>query len=339
MTSLTEQQKQLIFDYCIGISSESESAQAHELIFANDEASKLLKSLKTSFSPLDTIADEVCPDELADGAIWRAQQAVRTGQVALHELLKAEQLRTSGLNTGFWRNLTARLATAAVFMIVGTVLLTGGRLIHQRYWQQQCGNQLAGMFNAVDAYRSDNNGQMPALATTPGAPWWKIGYKGPENVSNTRKMWILVKNNYAKPGDFVCPAMKEDCDFGIDPAEYNDFPNRKYVTYSFRISCPKSPVGDLRRQIIVADLNPAFEILPSPSTESLNIKIIDELLKLNSPNHKGRGQNALFCDGSVRFLKNRHSDASLDDIFTLQNKSTYEGTELPTCESDSFLAP
>jgi prepilin-type processing-associated H-X9-DG protein len=77
----------------------------------------------------------------------------------------------------------------------------------------------------------------------------------------------------------------------------------------------------------------------SSSEKELIVNISDALLKRNSPNHGGRGQNVLFCDGSVVFVKGRTVDVSLDDIYTIQNTQTYKGIEVPTSEADAFLAP
>jgi prepilin-type processing-associated H-X9-DG protein len=342
MTSLTEQQKELLFDYCLGLTSPQETAQAQELVFSNEQAAKLVASIKAGLSPLDSITPEPCPEELAEGTIWRARQAVRTSRLQLTQLIAAEQTRKTGLKAGFWHDIFGRMATAAVFIIVGSVLITGGKVglnyARQQSWQTKCRSQLAGMFQSLSNYQADNNGEMPTLAALPGTPWWRVGDQGPENVSNTRRMWILVKYNYAKPNDFICPVQKPACTTACNPKDYNDFPNRKLVTYSFRIGCPK-PGAQTGRIIIVSDMNPVFEKLPSLSEPALNINLIDKLLKQNSPNHNGRGQNVLFCDGSVQFVKTRKVGPSLDDIFTIQNTRTYQGTELPSSDSDAFLAP
>jgi prepilin-type processing-associated H-X9-DG protein len=339
MTQLSEQQKELLFGYCLGITSEVENAQIQELIFSSDEAAKFVASIKASLSPLDSVMPEQCPEELADGTVWRAQQAVRTSQLKLNELLAAEQGRKPSVKEGLWHNIFGRLATAALFVIVGSILISGGQVAskyaHQKYWQTQCATQLGGLFNSLNNYKADYADQMPAVASTPGSPWWKIGYQGPENYSNTRRMWLLVRKNYAGAGDFMCPAQKTDVTFSGNPNDYNDFPSRKLVTYSFRIGCPKGEAGDLSRRIIISDMNPIFAVIPSPNERLQIVQISDK----NSPNHSGRGQNALFCDGSVKFLKTRFADVSLDDIFTLQNTQTYEGTELPASDKDIFLAP
>jgi prepilin-type processing-associated H-X9-DG protein len=338
MISLNNQQKELLFDYCLGITSEAESSQAQELVFSNEQAAKFVASIKSSLSPLESITPEECPDELAEGTLWRIKQTLRTSQVGLNQLLAAEQKR----KTGFWHDIFGRLATAAVFVLVGSGLITGfnvaTRYARQMSWQTKCGSQMAGLFNGLSNYRNDNNGQMPTLASVPGDPWWKVGYQGPENVSNTRKMWVLVKNGYLQPTDFICSSYKPSCSFSCKPKDYNDFPNRNLVTYSFRIGCPKAGLEKMSRQVIIADMSPIFANV-SASEKELIVNISDALLKRNSPNHGGRGQNVLFCDGSVVFVKGRTVDVSLDDIYTIQNTQTYQGVELPASEADAFLAP
>ena len=78
----------------------------------------------------------------------------------------------------------------------------------------------------------------PTLAAAAGDPWWKVGAQGDENHSNTRNMYLLVKGEYVKLSDFVCPGSKCERKSEVDPAElqtYKDFPSRNCVTYSFRI--------------------------------------------------------------------------------------------------------
>jgi prepilin-type processing-associated H-X9-DG protein len=335
---LSDIQEQLLFDYCLGLTTESESAQAQELVFSNDQAARFVASIKASLSPLDTIAAEQCPDELAEGTIWRAQQVVRTSKIKLTQLIAEEQRR----KTGFWREVFGRLATAAIFVIVGIVGISGWNIAtfyaRQHSWQNQCQGQLAGLFNSLSNYKNDNNGQMPDVATQAGAPWWRVSDQRPENVSNTRRMWILVRNGYAQPTDFMCPAMKKQGEaIKLDTRNYYDFPNRQMVTFSFRIGCPGGGMMDVSRKVIISDMNPIFEKLPPLTQQNLSIQNLAELLKRNSPNHAARGQNVLFCDGSVTFFKTRTIDN--DDIFTLQNTPKYEGNELPTSDKDAFLAP
>jgi prepilin-type processing-associated H-X9-DG protein len=121
-------------------------------------------------------------------------------------------------------------------------------------------------------------------------------------------------------------------------SKLKDFPSRRYVTYSFQINCHRIQNGELLcKKVIMADWNPLFERLPEDFSKEFSLRVNKELLTLNSVNHNRRGQNVLFGDGSVKFLKKRL--IGTDDIFTLQDTDVYYGCESPSCETDFFLAP
>ena len=346
MISLSNQQKELLFDYCIGLASEEEVSQAKILISSSKEAAETYAKLQAVFAPLDTLEMESCPADLVESTVNRLNNAARSSQLRLEQLLAAEQRQKVTTQSWFWQNISRRLATAAVFMVTGGILLTTFNIIssyaRQNCRQQQCQMQLGRIAQGMDNYVADHDGQMPAVASATGSPWWKVGYAGNENHSNTRPIWLLVKNNYVNPSDFVCAGIKDSRAPQFDTLQvknYNDFPSRKYITYSFRIRCSSSPVMNTGRKVLMADLNPLFEKLPQDFYSPFRLQLDKNLSTINSINHNRRGQNVLFCDGSAKFIKNRYTDISKDDIFTLQNTNTYEGCEVPTCEADAFLAP
>jgi len=347
MTPLNEEQKQLIFDYCIGLTTAEETAEAQRLISSSREAAEICTNLKVSVAPLDNLRQEICPDDLAENTVYRLNNLARASQLRLEQLLAAEQIRSSSFKSGIWRNISQRLTMAAAFMIVGGIMLTAlnlvSKLARQKSWQQMCQMQLANIWQGISNYSSDNNGQLPAVATTAGEPWWKIGYQGKENYSNTRPVWLLVKGGYVNPSYFVCPGVTNGKKFQLDPAQikncYNDFPDRKCVTYSFRIMQNKAPRESMfGGKILMSDSNPLFEELPDHSRQ-LILQLNDKLLTINSMGHNRNGQNILFGDGSVKFVNGRRIGIDNDDIFTLWNTPVYKGCEVPTCEADVFLAP
>ena len=96
------------------------------------------------------------------------------------------------------------------------------------------------------------------------------------------------------------------------------------------------------RKVLMADLNPIAEELPTDYSAQVNLRLSENLLRSNSRNHGGRGQNVLFTDGSVQFLRRRHTNSSNDDIYTteeMSNGCSIRGYERPSCETDAFLAP
>jgi hypothetical protein len=345
MNPLNSDQKQLLFDYCLGLTSEQHTAEAESLISSNKQAAEIHSKIKAVLEPLNSIEPESCPDSLADRTVFRLVNSANSGQERLQNLLTSEQNRkiasTGWLTAGFGR----RLAVAAVLMIVGSLLLTTFRAVsgYARYHslKQQCQIQQSSIFQGLHNYISDHDGQPPAVATAVGDPWWKIGHQGEENHSNTRRIFILVKESYVKPAYFVCPACGYSEAIQMTSAQlskFKDFPSRRYVTYSFQINCQHTSNGKLLcRKVIMSDWNPLFEKLPDDFSKQLNLRLNKQLLSLNSNNHKRRGQNVLFGDGRVEFRKTRL--IGTDDIFTLRDTDVYQGCEAPSCETDFFLAP
>ena len=341
MIPLSSEQKQLLFDYCVGLTSQEQTAEAEALVASNQEAADILAKLKATLAPLGSLASEPCPDALADRTIWRLNSLVNSSQGRLQQLLASEQARAAGTKNRLWAGWVGRLATAAVFLIAASVLLNTLNYLRHNSRLQRCQMQMAGIFQGLSHYISDYDGQPPAVAAVAGDPWWKVGQQGSENHSNTRNIYLLVRGGYAQAGDFVCPGCPYDADVRMTPAEmrtYKDFPGRNCVTYSFQISCQRTKNGKLLcRKVVMADWNPLFEKLPKDYSQPFQLRLTKNLLTVNSVNHKRRGQSVLFGDGRVEFLKTRL--IGTDDIFTLQDTDVYQGCEVPSCETDFFLAP
>ena len=311
------------------------------MIFSNEEAAELARKLQGVLSPLASHPEEQCPDELADVTISRLKAAAYSSQLKLQQLIAQEQGRQGAVKGVFRRNFgRVVLAAAAIYLIVSLYMPS----IQQARYRSACLAQLMTMGQAIASYQHANNEQLPTVAAVEGSPWWKVGYKSDtnENCSNTRHMWLLVRGEYVKPTIFICPGSGKSRGIkyrSINVRRYYDFPSRNSVSYSFRIRCNKSADAMKNgRQVVASDLNPLFEELPK-EFDQLSLPLSKELEGLNSANHGRKGQNVLFCDGSAEFVKSRLVGEGNDDIFTLQNVFLYQGSEIPTCESDAFVAP
>ncbi len=342
MSPLNNEQKQLLFDYCIGLTSEKETAEAEALISTNKEAAEIHSRLKAAIAPLDSLEPEPCPNKLVEHTILRVNNLSDSSQRQLQQLLASEQTRKVVTKSQLWWNLGKIAAAAAVFMLIIGVLVPTLGVARQRYRRQRCQMQMGGIFRGLSNYISDHDGQSPAVATTAGAPWWKVGDQGDENQSNTRHIYLLPKGGYVELSNFVCPGYKGEKTLKLNDSQIKrlkDFLNRSYVTYSFQIRCQRTRSGKLLcRKVLMADWNPLFEQLPDFSRQ-LKLQLNRKLLTLNSINHNRHGQNVMFGDGHVRFLKTRFIGIAKDDIFTLQDTDVYQGCEVPSCETDFFLAP
>lgn len=339
MSQLSSEQKQLLFDYCTGLTSEEQTAEAEALVASNQEAADIHAKLKSTFMLLDSLGDEVCPDELADRTVWRLS-SMASSRGRLQQLLASEQSKRIGGNR-IWVGFARRLATAAIFLIAGSVLFNVLGYLRYHAQLQQCQSQMAGVFRGLSHYISDYDGKPPSVAAAAGDPWWKVGHQGNENHSNTRNVYLLVRGGYTQTGDYICPGCPSGKAVRVSPSEaktYKDFPCRDSVTYSFQVNCQRMKNGQVVcRKVVMADWNPLFEELPSDYNQPLQVHLTKNLLTLNSINHKRHGQNVLFGDGRVQYTKTRL--IGTDDIYTLQDTDVYQGCEIPSCETDFFVAP
>ena len=344
MTRLNREQEELIFDYCMGLASPEQGVEAQALISSSEEAEEIHSKLLATLAPLETVENEACPDDLVERTILRLNDAASSSMDRLQQLLAGEQKRFIGSQPRLWLGMVRRLATAAVFVIAGSVLFATFNYLRYDSQRQRCQMQQSGFFRGLENYVADHDGKQPVLATQAGAPWYKLGDQGAENHSNTRRLYLLVKDGYVEPDCFVCPS----CDKSRGRPQltasqiesYRDFPDRRYITYSFQIRCSKGNNGELHcRKVLIADLSPLFENLPNDFRKPFRLRLNRRLLTVNSANHKRKGQNILFGDGHVKFLKNRFIGVANDDVFTLQNTDVYHGYEVPASETDFFLAP
>jgi hypothetical protein len=327
---------------------EHESAEAEQLLSSSDEAAQLCELFRSALSPLEYVEVEPCPDELAERTIQRLkeQAQIARGQGQLDRLLAVEQASTLPLRVPFLRNWTEVFAMAAVLVLFMSVLLPAFGLVRQKQLQSRCQSNFGSIYGGLANYVADHDGRFPTAGIADDGSWWRVGTQGPESPSNARCLWLLVKNEYARMGDFLCPARPHrpaSNTSALVVANYNDFPSRSDIDFSVRIDGPQTSRHALgRKKVYLADLNPLSEQFPRDTSASPSIELCDRLLKANSRNHRGYGQNVLFYDGSAEFTRTRRTSVSDDDIYTLQNMSCgckINGNERPDDDNDTFVVP
>lgn len=344
MTRLGSEQKELIFDYCMGLASPEQVAEARALVSSNEEASEIYSKLQATLAPLEKVTFEECPQHLVESTLSHVNTVAASSTDRLRQLIAGEQERKVPARRWYWVGAITKLATAAVFVVAGSILFTTFNYMRFDSQRKQCQAQQSDFFRGLGNYIADHDGRQPAVAMQAGAPWYKLGYQGDENHSNTRRLYVLVKEGYADQDAVVCPSCSKNAERERLTAEQietlRDFPDRRYVNYSFQIQCRRGSDGELHcRKVLMADLSPLFENLSNDFGEPLQVRLNKRLLTINSANHKRKGQNVLFGDGHVEFLKKRFITLSTDDIFTLQDTDVYHGNEVPACTTDFFLAP
>ena len=94
MKPLKKRQKELLFDYCLGLTSEKEKEKdiAEVLISSNNEAIEIHRKLKAALAPLESIRPELCPNLLAERTIF---WILSTPFDSNYQLQISEQIQTT----------------------------------------------------------------------------------------------------------------------------------------------------------------------------------------------------------------------------------------------------
>lgn len=369
MKKLSQEHQQQILDFYFRCGDQKDIDEGRDLIATSPEAAKLYADLEYSLTELDHVKYEACPDNLVDLTIARLRLAASGSRAPskLEQLLEEERQNISISNSestyqsqtsnnlpkkvSLLRPVFEVLAAAASIAIVAGIFFPSMGFARDKYRQVACQNNLRTVGAAFSTFAQDNNDRLSDVRIKPGSPWWKIGYQGPESQSNTRYPFILVKEGYADSKAFVCKGYKNAEVLNAQPTDLkqlHDFPSRHNITYSFTLFCDKnSNILQRRRRIIASDINPVFvsvfDKLPcqknvySRMTQFDRLKLNEQLMQSLSASHRQRGQNILFCDGSVEYIKDRVING--DDMFTLEGVNEYTGLERPASENDIFLAP
>ena len=353
MNTLSREEKDIILDFYFRCGSTERINAARDMVASDHRAAELYASLEDSLKSLDSIKYEPCPDNLVELTVARLRLAASSEQAHLESLLAEEQRRTEVVKSSavitkrsFWHNIAEVAAVAAVFLVVVGVYFPATSSMRQIAWRNKCNTNMASVAAGIGGYASDHNGSLPAVDMNPGSPWWKVGNQGQENQSNTRHIWLLVKDGYVDLDNFICPGRGDAQEFDLSKttASLNDFPHRDAMSYSFKFMSNNTARTNVSsKTVLLSDLNPIFEnkftdsAVWGQSDNFTKILISKQLLEMMSSNHGGKGQNVLLGDGSSDFQKSRVMFG--DDIFTVKGKSVYSGCEVPIDNKDIFLAP
>lgn len=215
-------------------------------------------------------------------------------------------------------------------------------------------------------YAADNNGQFPRTRYDPADPTPRFftnplgndpfGADGPEPNDVTAAWYLLLRHTDLTAEQFLCPLTEHggplkysDFTGRDDKRSMSNFPDRRFIGYSFANPYPLAELSDwdwsTRRSstfALAADINPGVaELLTTPVTADMKT-----MRKLNTPNHRGEGQNVLFADGSVRYVNTPFEGPVRDNIYTAGGppdvSAASDGVAIvspPVTSNDSVLLP
>jgi hypothetical protein len=345
-----DQKKKLqqVLDYKFNLDSPHERKATQALISQDPQAKQLHQKLEQTLSPLNILQDEPVPTGLSQRTLEMIAQHRQAQSLAISSAAIAGQVPKRESRTRWvLANLREWVAVAASIVLIFYVMQPGLRQVRSQSQQVACLSQLQKVGQSLSSYAAANGGYLPHINFQPGDVWWNVGEKGEQNHSNTRKLYLLIKNRYANPDAFICSGSEKKSPKQIpindeSLQQLRDFICRMHVNYSISLS-PKKVHQERPRSsqvIILTDQNPLFVNIDCETPPDNGVvKVDDSLRQANSPNHNQRGQNVLMLDGSARFHASRFVGKDGDDIFTIDKVNRYQGNEMPESSQDIFLAP
>jgi prepilin-type N-terminal cleavage/methylation domain-containing protein len=249
------------------------------------------------------------------------------------------------------------LVVVAIIALLISILLPSLARARELSKRAVCSANLKGIGTAIATYANDNDQAYPIPpadmnATTGGASITAytaasglIGKVVARNVQTTstsqavsmgRGLWMLVRDGATAPKQFICPSSDQSAADDTDPMIFFDFPDGKNLSYGMQV--PYGAVGKPNtdrdpRMPLAADrgwYGAQVETAASPAKTDITTlnatSVPDDWKPYNSPNHggfgDGEGQNIMFSDFHVEFLKRPIEGIGLDNIYTRWSQGT-----------------
>jgi len=250
------------------------------------------------------------------------------------------------------------LVVIAIIALLMSILMPALSRVRELANRVVCGSNISGIIKAMNMYASQSDSKFPWVGTRNTVLSDTLAGTPPvfTKATITSCLYLLLKHDYATPGQFVCksdPVVTDEMqapDLGIlwdfgDPvaqcsyAYHTPFPPARAVTAA-------SQAG----MAVMADCNPhldgtadttsvGFDATPAGTEEEHQI--------WNTEVHQKDGQNVGFVDGHVNFEEYSYCGINDDNIYTIgadNAMASMEGTPpsdlakaIPYSQEDSLL--
>ncbi len=235
------------------------------------------------------------------------------------------------------------VSVAALLLIAGAVIapmVSGVRSLGQRF---ACQSNLGSLAQAFGLYAGDSRDSLPmASASTAGMPWWNVGKV---QESNSANLFTLARTGYTRVPQLACPTNARATQCRFSPGTM-DWQCLEEVSFSFQnlfaSDRPRWSENGTGPVVVLVDRSPVVPL----AVRGFRINPLS-----NSPNHDHRGQNALFSDGSARWLRSPVLESGdniwlprlIEDALSRRQMPAeadpLKGTESPAGRDDSFVGP
>lgn len=240
-------------------------------VAARPDMKPRLEAASRLFGRLESCTVEPPDAALTDATLARIEREERAREGRMRLEHSPEHGRVS-TGSGRWPDLWAVACVALILVAVGLPL---ANWMQARAAQANCSSNLRGLGGGIARYVEDRKSMPFVAGLVPD--FGKLGsWVG---LQNNRHLHALTDNGYAEQRCLCCPN-----DPAGDGFAYQVPGGRALEAWRLGVRVP-----------VVADRNPAIEL----TREGVPVG----MCFVNSPDHEGNGQNALFTDGSVEFIR------------------------------------
>jgi prepilin-type N-terminal cleavage/methylation domain-containing protein len=241
-------------------------------------------------------------------------------------------------------------------LLLGLLLPAAEHARHQAYITQ-CASNLHQIGVAESMYADENHGNLPRTIADPTLPLTKgtginsanpFGPGGPLPNDVTASVYLLMRAQHLQPQIFMCP-YNDQVTYEADkanPMTHSNFTDQaKNLGYSFANPYPSTAAISAGYRltnrmpsafVLAADRNPGVN-LPFSDVTAATDKATEHAIEYsNSLNHERDGQNVLFGDQHVDFLRSQLCGIAEDNIFTNQMNQVEAS---PVTAADCVLLP
>ncbi len=328
MTNRHVNDERALIDYALGRCAPEDKKALDRRLAAEDALADHYRDVTATLAVVGLLPEVEPPAGLVARTIQRIRQKQQTDALLAREGLSAPVRRP----TFSLRELGAMAAVAAM---LACVLLPVVRRASQIAAAGQCAARAGQIGSAMTDYANANNDRLPAAGSHPR--WLDASDQGGTSAG----LFKLVASGYAPPAVFRCPAGsgKGEADFEVR-AGMVDFPSPDAVGFSYQHTFG---ANELRRtdpavatvaesMAILADQSPVFDQRQTRGPARPDADA-------NSHNHGQTGQNVLYLDMHVAWVKTPDAGVMGDNIYLARGVTTYDGDEAPVGPTDTFLLP
>jgi hypothetical protein len=302
----------------------AEQAAIEAQLQANPRLSTQIEKLEKLVAPLAAWTVEEPAPDLADRIMARVQNTTPLKYVAERVSIPPER-QPAGQQGRRIASLNEWVALAACLAILVGIFFPGLTEKRDRAMQMACSNNLAQFGGGINQYAAMSGGSFPQFGAQPASNW--LARPNRNNLTPVFTLHLVI------PTAMFCPTTAgrtpNNAEAQRDLAAFLNRSNVRFYSTQYMYGQPINMASPANTPF-AADPNPMFEGGAfAPSRESLP----------NSRVHNSKGQNTLFLDGSVRFLKSPVIGEPSDNIWQAEDVDQYTGTETPTVATDAFLIP